>query len=278
MESFAQFGFTWRLKDIDKKDIPDYCGGDMELAKVLVHYQKTGGLRRRLFALANAASILCRLHSAGMVYGDVSQNNIYTSTDLSNNAVWFIDADNINYAGHLKGTVYTPKFGAPEIVKGTGKCTWASDSYAFAVLAYWMLTMHHPFEGAAMTAASENCDDDWASDDGGAVDENALYDGRFAFVDDPKDRSNGRGGVPSSVFINPPLMRLFVRTFCEGKETPAKRAPMIFWARELLRAAQDTLVCPKCGQSYYSSNEKCPYCDEAAPKRDALTGKGRKDR
>lgn len=265
MESFGQFGFMFvHYPKLEGAKIPKYCGNDVELAERLVYYQKTGGLRRRLNALAAAAGILGRLHSAGFVYGDVSQNNIYISKDLTCDAVWFLDADNIRYAGHSDGPIWTPMYGAPEIVTGRGQCTWMSDVYAFAVMAYWMLTTYHPFEGAAMNSVDEDNDDDWANDsnDGGGAD---LYDGRFAFVDDPDDDSNRRAGVQSEVFVNAPLRRLFEKTFCEGKNEPKKRVPMIVWARVLHEAAESTVECPECGQSYYNSNKQCPYCEAIAP-------------
>lgn len=275
MESFEHFGFTWNVyPTLDEADIPDYYKGNKALAERMVHYQKTGGLRRRLIALSAAAGILNRLHSAGLVYGDVSQNNIYVSKTDSGN-VWFIDADNIRYDGNKSLWLYTPKFGAPEVVREESTCTSMSDVFAFAVLAYWMLTMCHPFEGAALTGRQGAAEVDWADDDGdggGADDSMAIYDGRLAFVDDPNDKSNERQWLPSSLFVNEELGKLFQKTFCEGKFAPEERPPMMMWERALKKAAADTVQCPHCGQTFYRGGEHkpqtgkegkvlCPYCD-----------------
>ena len=53
---------------------------DPKMLVELVHYARTGGLRRRLRVLFRAASALARLHSAGIVYVDLSPNNVFAET------------------------------------------------------------------------------------------------------------------------------------------------------------------------------------------------------
>ena len=72
-----------------------------------------------------------------------------------------IDTDNINFAGKSK-TYFTPGFGAPEITNGKSPATVYSDSYAFAVAAFYILTMLHPFKGKKVLGSDDN-DDDWAN-------------------------------------------------------------------------------------------------------------------
>ena len=79
-----------------KPEIPKWLAAipDKDVALLLFHYADTGSTRRRLFALSKCASILARLHSAGLVYGDISPNNVFVG-DGDSREVWLIDADNL---------------------------------------------------------------------------------------------------------------------------------------------------------------------------------------
>jgi serine/threonine protein kinase len=82
-------------------------------AKKIVHYCKTGGLRRRLHALYKCASLLARLHGNGMVYGDISPNNIFISEGMNDTSVWLIDADNIRFEILAGEALFTHQNTAP---------------------------------------------------------------------------------------------------------------------------------------------------------------------
>lgn len=49
------------------------AGTSDEAMLKLLYYAETGSTRRRLRALSKCASILARLHSAGLVYGDIAK-------------------------------------------------------------------------------------------------------------------------------------------------------------------------------------------------------------
>lgn len=85
-----------------------------------MHYSDTGSTKIRLLALYKCAAILSELHANGLVYCDVSPNNVFVSKHAKD--VWLIDADNLRYE-KLKGgySVYSPHYGAPEIVQGVDK-------------------------------------------------------------------------------------------------------------------------------------------------------------
>ena len=117
-------------------------------AMKLAHYAKTGGLARRLLALYKASATLARLHAAGLVYGDISPSNVFVSQDRDSREVWLIDADNLRFeTASARSAIYTPGFGAPEVVQGLSPGTQRNDSHAFAAMAYWILTLVHPFVG-----------------------------------------------------------------------------------------------------------------------------------
>lgn len=57
-------------------------------SKKIIHYYQTGGLRRRLMALYKCSALIARLHSAGLVYGDISPANAYISENQDLTEVW----------------------------------------------------------------------------------------------------------------------------------------------------------------------------------------------
>jgi hypothetical protein len=107
----------------------------------------TGSLRRRLRLLAHAGEALLGLHAKGVVYADVSHNNVFVSEPVGAVESWLIDLDNLSHESDPRRAIYTPGYGAPEVVAGTSGCTSLSDAWAFAVLAWHTLTLHHPFIG-----------------------------------------------------------------------------------------------------------------------------------
>lgn len=60
---------------------------------------------------------------------------------------WLIDLDNLCTHSEPGRAVFTPYYGAPEIVTGRSGATSLSDAWAFAVLAFNALTLLHPLCG-----------------------------------------------------------------------------------------------------------------------------------
>src|SRR5690606_18716580 len=80
----------------------------------------------------------------------------------SSRDVWLIDADNLRFETfRSERGVYTPRFGAPEMVQGTDGGRPRTDCHAFAAMAFSMLTSLHPFIGALV---EEGGDGDWDDD------------------------------------------------------------------------------------------------------------------
>lgn len=243
---------------------------DKEMAFRLFHYARTGSTRRRLFALSKCASILARLHSAGLVYGDISANNVFIG-GRSCPDVWLIDADNLRFELPSGGTsVYTPSYGAPEVVRETDSSRPRSDCWSFSVMAFKMLALCHPFIGGKVLEPDGD-EGAWDAEPiaGGApagLDEQAFA-GYLPFVDDKDDDSNrGLGGLPRELVATPNLRRLFQETFGAGRTRPYRRPMMFFWALELTKAADLSLECNECAMSYFADgNDLCPYCGTAHP-------------
>lgn len=275
MKPFSFFDMDGRKKKMleeRESGLPEWLAAipDREMSLRLYDYADTGSTRSRLLALSKCASILARLHNVGLVYGDISQNNAFVSEESSRN-VWLIDADNLRFELQSGGTsVYTPGYGAPEIVQGHDQSRPRTDCWAFAVMAFKLLAICHPFIGKKVLA-SDTDDVGWDADpvaDGAPADlDEQAYAGYFAFIDDNEDDSNRVvGGLPRSLVTTPSLRVLFQETFGAGREKPHRRPAMGFWALELARAFDISLDCPGCRMSYFAQDHsQCPYC--SAPRR-----------
>lgn len=254
-------------------DIPAWLSAMPENeAKKIVHYYRTGGLRRRLHALYKCASLLARLHGNGMVYGDISPNNIFISEGLDDSSVWLIDADNIRFEITTGGSVvYTPKYGAPELVQGKDGGRPSSDCHAFAVVAFYLLSLIHPFVGKKVDGTDEG---DWADEENDDEDiEDKAYAGLFPWVDDQDDDSNSSdSGLPRSLLLTEKLITLFEGTFGPGRTTPLLRPTIYHWPEAFAQAADMTVTCPGCSMNYYydfihpeTDDHSCPYCKTQKP-------------
>ena len=274
MVPFSHFWLDGKsAENIGTDDIPVWLSAMPENeAKKIVHYYRTGGLRRRLHALYKCASLLARLHGNGMVYGDISPNNIFISEGLDDSAVWLIDADNIRFEITAGGSVvYTPKYGAPELVQGKDGGRPSSDCHAFAVVAFYLLSLIHPFVGKKVDGTD---DGDWADEENDDEDvEDKAYAGLFPWVDDQGDDSNSSdSGLPRSLLFTEKLTTLFEGTFGQGRTSPLLRPTIYHWPEALAQAADMTVTCPGCSMNYYydfihpeTEDHNCPYCKTQRP-------------
>lgn len=275
MKPFASFDLDGRSKkklEDQSQALPQWLTKipDKDLALRLLHYAQTGSTRRRSLALAKCAAILARLHSAGLVYGDISANNAFIGEDDTTD-VWLIDADNMRLELPSGGvSVYTPGYGAPEVVQGRDQSRPRTDCWAFAVMTFKLLALCHPFIGKKVLEPEDE-EDGWDADpapNGTATDLNEqAFAGFLPFVDDEDDDSNeGVGGLPRVLVATEGLRRLFQETFGAGRELPHRRPTMAFWTLELARAADQSLDCLECGMSHFADEyAQCPYCGAARP-------------
>lgn len=274
MGPFSEFAIDGEKRiDMENKEIPQWLSGilDKKFAQDLAHYAETGATCRRLYALFRCASILARLHNVGIVYGDISPNNVFIDKNIPGEC-WLIDADNLRLEFPVGGhTVYTPKLGAPEIIQNKDSARPRTDCWAFAVMAFQMLALCHPFLGKKVFDPDDDCgwDADPSSPDVPADPDEKAYAGYLPYIDDADDDSNEfLGGVPRQLVLTPQLVKLFQETLGVGRLQPHRRPSMIYWALELARAFDNSIFCPNCHMSYYFTTDAtmCPYCQTPMPR------------
>ena len=257
-------------KETEKEFVrPAWLSDDVSLASAysLSEYADSGGAKHRLSLLSQAAIELLKLHSVGVVFMDVSPENIFCSKAAGYQEVWLIDADNLRFeAVNAKSGVLTPQYGAPEIVNGQDGSRAVSDAYSFSVLAFKILMMTGPFDGALF---QDDEDADWAADDADDTElnlEQQAENGLLPFIFDPDDNSNSRlNGLPHELILTPELLLYFQKMFGAGRQTPWMRPSLHSLPRLFARAADTHIQC-RCGMSFYyqptSATQTCPYCKQ----------------
>lgn len=236
--------------------------GDMVAIKALMQapasellrwHIDSGGLRRRLRLLAHAGEALLGLHARGVVYADVSHNNVFVSEPAHASEAWLIDLDNLSHDSDPRRAIYTPGYGAPELVAGSAGCTSLSDAWAFAVLVWHTLTLTHPLIG------------DFVNDGEPELEEEAFA-GRLPWVGhSADDRNRCSTGLPTDLVLAGKLMELARRTFEAGVTDRKRRTSVSDWVDRLHAAADQTVACPECTGTYFVTEAACPWCDEPRP-------------
>lgn len=221
--------------------------------------QETGGLRRRLEILKKIAYNLYYLHSKGIVYGDISSNNIFVSTDLKFSEIWFIDCDNIDYSCDIDYTIGTDGFCSPEIRRtlapyniGKQNNTIENDIYAFANLAFNILFLSDPFKGSILLENNdENDEDEWWGDEDS--DEKKFDLGEVSWVGENDKNNKPIYGLSINMdkMISSELKKLFDKTLGYiGRNNPKQRPSLRIWYEEINNLLNN-LVDSDDGNSYY---------------------------
>ena len=231
----------------------------MREGRELQGFVQSGGLGRRLALLARLARVLASLHGLGIAHGDLSPSNVFVSSTHSHAQVWLIDVDNLCYAVRDSSLqIYTPDYGAPELLRGDLGVSTYTDIWSFAVIAFQLLTHLHPIKSGLLI-------------DGDAELEADALKGVYPWIDHPDDdRNRAESGMDRALVCTPQLQRLFDQCFRHGLNEPTERPLMAEWAEAFEAAAAMQVRCDHgercCGGTFYwSSARKCPFCGQVAP-------------
>jgi eukaryotic-like serine/threonine-protein kinase len=247
---------------------------DKENVKTLDFYKNTGGLLRRLEILHQMAYHINLIHSIPLVYCDLSLFNIFISEDTNFSEVWFIDSDNLKLSSEKRNSfIYTPMNGSPEVVNRKNEHSIYSDLYSFALVAYWLLSLNHPFEGKKVLGMEEE-PNGWDDEDtDNTIDEDIyikLDRGELPWglsQEDDTNHSPKNTGIPYDLILTEFLYDLFERTFSEkGRTNPKSRPSIRLWIYAIIEAIGKINICDKCGWTYYIDEEidggtSCPNCN-----------------
>ena len=197
------------------------------------------------FELANS---FLQLHSKGLCYRDISFGNLFL--DPISGEILICDNDNVTVDGDLStGILGTPRFMAPEVVRGDALPSIQTDLFSLSVLLFYLFVVHHPLEGRKELAIH--------SFDLPAM--TRIYGTEPVFIYDPYDRSNEPvPGFHDNALVLWPLYPqflrdLFVRAFREGIADPEHgRVREGEWRAAMVRLRDSIVYCSNCAaENFY---------------------------
>lgn len=212
------------------------------------------------------------LQAQGLFYCDISDGNLFFEPPTG--AVLICDNDNVGSATAQPGVLGTPRFMAPEIVRGAAKPSPLSDSFSMAVLLFLLLCNDHPLQGAA--EARIRC---W---DAPAM--KKLFGTDPVFIFDPVNDSNRpvpgiHDNAPAFWALYPQEVRdLFTRAFTLGLTDPGARPTFGEWLAGF-SATADSVVSCTCGKQTFlqpqPASTTCWKCGRKVVPRTRLRLEGR---
>jgi DNA-binding helix-hairpin-helix protein with protein kinase domain len=202
-------------------------------------------------ALATAGMELAdsylELHAQGLCYRDISFGNVFFDPDTGEALICDNDNVAVDQEGE-SGVLGTPRFMAPEIVRGEAKPSTQTDLFSLSVLLFYMLMVHHPLEGKRELAIK--CLDLPAM--------NKLYGSEPLFIFDPNDDSNRPvSGYHDNAIafwpLYPQFLRdLFIEAFTVGLHDPLERVRESEWRGAMVDLRDSILYCANCGaENFY---------------------------
>ncbi len=199
-----------------------------------------------------------QLHAKGFCYRDINFNNVFF--DPNTGDILICDNDNVDVNGATGAINGTPRFMAPELVRGDSPPNTESDLFSLAILLFYMLMLHHPLEGKK--EASIRCFDQSAM--------NKLYGTEPLFIFDPQDKSNAPVfGLHDNALVYwtlyPQFLRdVFTRAFTLGINDQHGRIRENEWRVILINLRDSIFYCRCGGQNFYDVNNvnHCWACNK----------------
>jgi len=204
-------------------------------------------------AATNCAIAFYKMHSYGIVIGDVNQGNVFITKRATVN---LIDCDSFQF--QKNGRLYRCEVGVahftpPELLGKNFRCverTTNHDCFGLAVLLFHLLFMgRHPYAGRY-------------SGPGDMPIEKAIWSHRFAYGRDAQSRQMAPPPHALSLDgISPQLAEFFEEAFSSKSKDPRARPSAQQWAHALigfekqLRSCSDDL-----GHKFFSQLNACPWC------------------
>ncbi|KDN21855.1 protein kinase domain-containing protein [Amycolatopsis rifamycinica] len=235
----GEFGYLMPLR-------PAHYAG---LAQVLGR-KVTMGFREIVRAASHTVAAFKALQAKGLFYCDISDGNLFV--DPATGDILICDNDNVGSSRTAPRVLGTPRFMAPEIVRGDAKPSALTDSFSMSVLLFMLLMNDHPLQGAIESKIH-------------VLDARAMqqiFGTDPVFVFDPDDRRNqpvpGMHDNALTFWSLYPsvLSRIFIRAFTAGLADPGKRPTFGEWEAVLAAVSDAIYSCSACGRQNFYCREK----------------------
>ncbi len=196
------------------------------------------------------ADAFLELHAKGLCYRDISFGNVFF--DPYTGDIQICDNDNVSIDGQgHSGVLGTPRFIAPEVVRGETVPSTQTDLFSLSVLLFYLFHIHHPLEG--QKESSIKCFDLPAM--------TQLYGIDPIFIFDPANDSNRPvRGIHDNALEYWPLypqflLDLFIRAFTLGLRDPHERVRESQWRAAMAQLRDAILYCGHCGAENFYDGE-----------------------
>ena len=257
------------IKASEHESLKKYITVPEELEQFDDWYVKHYTFKKRYQIICNLFSSLREIHLAGLIFTDLSPNNIMVHN--KQNQIVFIDTDNTRRRSDLyHGVLGTPGYMAPEVYRKpneelaqknkigidvlskNGRLSSETDIFSAAIIAFQILTLQHPFIGDEI-------------ENGAPEEEEAALEIKTDYIFKQGTSNTSSYGLTSKFeeITTKEIRNLFDRTFVAGKDNPSLRPT----AEEFLEAFQSALdsivVCPHCGFARlynFNKNNECINC------------------
>ena len=190
--------------------------------------------------ITNLGMNLRKLHSTGVIVGDVSDYNF----QMNGKCDYFIDVDSWGVQGKYLPDAYTELFTCPDSYATNGSIKFSKENeyYNFAVLAFNMLTKIHPFGGTYLPDKN--------------ISTLERMKRKISIVGAYKKDIKIPKIIGSWKWMSPKLEKDFVEIFEQGKK--------IDITPDLQELLKNMKYCSTHGIYYYSKFNECPLCNENA--------------
>lgn len=260
-EGIPGFGYLMPLRQARFKTIPD-----------LLFRNINATFRVLTLVGLQLARQYQELHGQGYCYGDINMGN--AAFDPQTGDIAICDNDNAvpdDLGKPWTGVLGTPKFMAPEIVRGETLPRTATDLHSLAVLLFYIFCNHHPLEGKRVLSIP-------------IMDPQAgirIYGQEPVFIFDPQDRSNealprekdptpqGLAGATALALwsLYPQFLRdLFTQAFTVGLRDSHQRVVESVWQKAFARLGDVLMYCRCAAENFYdgealkATGGKAPHC------------------
>lgn len=255
-----------------------------------LHQSELGEFTSYLRMALLLAQSVRRLHSAGIIHSDLSNNNVLL--DPIGRTICIIDMDTLVVKDMFPPAIQgTPGYIAPEVmdtlylpINDSRKklVTQKTELHSLAVMIYELLMYRHPLRGPKIHDPTDP-----------KKDEDLMMGKRAVFIEHPTDLSNRPNskwvqeyygkkklrnntkivylpwGLPDKTpytILGPYLSPLIEKAFVKGLHDPSNRPQARDWEKALVRTVDNILPCSNknCTQKFFIYNEQirptCPYC------------------
>jgi serine/threonine protein kinase len=253
--------FVWPIDLVDLKKyntigyIMNHIDAPYSKLEDLLCEEETPNLFRDIIAAYLLSDALFRLHIRGLIYGDISDTNVWLNRDTGD--IRIIDCDNIIFSNEQSAVGGTLPFQAPEVIlqeldSGKAQLSADTDRHSLANVLFHILFHHHPLRGL-----KEN---EYRVENKATMIE--MFGKHPIFIYDPKNSEN-RPDPETQAIVEffwekyPQFIKdLFITTFTDGLNNPKTgRIREIIWRKNLLKLRDSIVRCSNCGMDNFIDSD-----------------------